>query len=342
MRLRCLSSLLLLGHACADAPLDALVAAPAPETVSLRFVLELPPDDPPLQDLPVAVFLRPDRFDTSVSADGGDLRFVDESGARLAHEVDTWAATGIVWVRIPEARDGTVFFLAEGFEPVTGDVWADYEGVWHLNDLEDSAAPTPLPSARSEPSAGLVGGAQAVSGAGGIRFTERDLLGGAAGATLSAWVFPDRANGQIISISDSTGLGNSRAFLSLENGRVAAGAKVAPEQERPQVESASVVAAARWYHLAATTNFADGDLAIFVDGERVSTLRAEFGAARVEDAPAALVVFGDEEDATDGRAFFGRLDEIRVSRRAFSPARVMAEARSARDELVRYERVVSE
>ena len=76
------------------------------------------------------------------------LAFVDASGNRLSYDVDDWSATGesIIWVKIPTLPDKgtTVTFwwkLKEGQTAPSNDeadVWSDYAGVWHMNDVTDS------------------------------------------------------------------------------------------------------------------------------------------------------------------------------------------------------------
>ena len=78
-------------------------------------------------------------------AKGGDMMFVDESGAVLPHEVDTWDTTGesLVWVKLPSTDENTKIVLYYGNGAVSSeestDVWANYVGVWHLNEASGNA-----------------------------------------------------------------------------------------------------------------------------------------------------------------------------------------------------------
>lgn len=95
-------------------------------------------------------------FDNTQSA-GQDLRFTsDEAGTtELAFEIVNWDTTNDkaeVWVKVPtvDYDDDTVFYVwygnatATAYAPTdtygTHAVWADYEGVWHLTNANDSSA----------------------------------------------------------------------------------------------------------------------------------------------------------------------------------------------------------
>ena len=79
-------------------------------------------------------------YDDFSLAKGGDMMFVDESGAVLPHEVDTWDTDGesLVWVRLPSTAANTKIVLYYGNGAISSeestDVWTDYVGVWHFNE----------------------------------------------------------------------------------------------------------------------------------------------------------------------------------------------------------------
>ena len=85
-------------------------------------------------------------------ANGGDLIFTDESGSVVyPHEIDEWHADGesLVWVKLPELRQGTKFKAAYGnpnyslftirYSLAPHVVWSDYAGVWHMNEDSGTA-----------------------------------------------------------------------------------------------------------------------------------------------------------------------------------------------------------
>jgi hypothetical protein len=81
-----------------------------------------------------------------VTASG--LEILDEGGQLLPYEIDTWNTNGesLVWTRLPVYENGATVTVRYGAPfanaplPAT-DVWSDYVGVWHLNDLDATASP---------------------------------------------------------------------------------------------------------------------------------------------------------------------------------------------------------
>ena len=79
-------------------------------------------------------------------ADGSDLNlvdigFVDAEENGLAYEIDTWNTNGesLVWVSLPRMTNGMEFAMwyrssKTGKALNSDNVWADYTGVWHLNE----------------------------------------------------------------------------------------------------------------------------------------------------------------------------------------------------------------
>ena len=80
-----------------------------------------------------------------VTASG--LEILDAHDQPLPFEIDTWNTNGesLVWTRLPVYEDGATVTVRYGAPfanaplPAT-DVWSDYVGVWHLNDLDASAS----------------------------------------------------------------------------------------------------------------------------------------------------------------------------------------------------------
>ena len=105
-----------------------------------------------LENFPVLVALeanQPAGFNYAHCAlDGSDLRFVDEDGNILPHEIDTWNMAGrsLVWVGLPVLTNNATFTMYYGAEnpgsASTANLWslAGYAGVWHLTDGHDSSS----------------------------------------------------------------------------------------------------------------------------------------------------------------------------------------------------------
>ena len=75
-------------------------------------------------------------------SDGSDIRFTDENGELLDHEIDTWNPGGesLAWVKMPYMRNGvrvTMYWsLKDGTSAPSVDsrrVWSDYVAVWHMS-----------------------------------------------------------------------------------------------------------------------------------------------------------------------------------------------------------------
>ena len=115
-----------------------------------------------LANFPVLVRLEansPDGFDyADCAADGSDLRFADENGDLIPHEIDTWNTSGesLVWVSVPSiSGTATTFTMYYGVEDVSelpavteSDVWtgANFNAVWHFSGSNKESANGLTPS----------------------------------------------------------------------------------------------------------------------------------------------------------------------------------------------------
>ena len=89
-------------------------------------------------------------------ADGSDLSlvdigFVDAETNGIPYEIDTWNPSGesLVWVNLPRMTNGTEFAMwyrssKTGKALNSDNVWADYTGVWHLNESGSGSASSPV------------------------------------------------------------------------------------------------------------------------------------------------------------------------------------------------------
>lgn len=84
-------------------------------------------------------------------ANGGDLKFTDDAGIEIPHEVDTWNPSGesLVWVRLPSTAAGTAVTMywggGEKGALASSAVWSDYVGVWHLGSAKEDGQVTSMP-----------------------------------------------------------------------------------------------------------------------------------------------------------------------------------------------------
>lgn len=104
-----------------------------------------------LRDIPVLIRLsagHPAGFDPSMCGENGEyIRFTDELGGYIPHEVDVWNADGesLVWVRVPMlfGNDTKITLHTAPSNPSrvpavdSREVWSEYLGVWHMDVASD-------------------------------------------------------------------------------------------------------------------------------------------------------------------------------------------------------------
>jgi hypothetical protein len=101
-------------------------------------------------NIPILIVLATGRIDyAQTRAQGQDIRFVDDTGAVLAHEIELWdeSGTSLVWVKIPALKKNganlTQVWMYYGNAGApdgqqVNAVWSDgYRGVWHLSETGD-------------------------------------------------------------------------------------------------------------------------------------------------------------------------------------------------------------
>ena len=162
----------------------------------------------PLTNFPVLVRLSPtlNQFDYSLCQEGGtDLRFADESGNLLSHEIDTWNTTGesLVWVKVPLLSRATRLTAYYGCANPPANtplaVWSEgFVGVWHLGGttlplIESSGVSTGFSILKGETdilgASGAIGGAVDFSSAKTNRLeaADDDDLDGFSSFTVELW-----------------------------------------------------------------------------------------------------------------------------------------------------------
>ena len=124
------------------------------------------------------------------------LRFTDDGGHPLSHEVETWDATGesIVWVRVPVVAKGTKVRMFWGAPFAAADVpvssvWnSDYEAVYHMTSVSDSSASAQHFTADETPTNGVVGMGRQFTTANGVATGNHPMEGLAGPFTISGWI----------------------------------------------------------------------------------------------------------------------------------------------------------
>ncbi len=268
-------------------------------------------------------------------ADGRDLRFSDDAGQLIPHEIEEWNTNGLsyVWVRAPRLESPADGVWAYWGNPLNGpaasntngSVWGeDFKLVWHLRE---SFLPFRDSSLHYHATAGDVP-ASLVSGKIGraalFNGTSDFLTPGSVGLgerfTLSAWVKLDPAATSIQTIwANKTGGAASAGLALFVNSWNSQDRKLVLESGNGTVAAyastpVQTVATGVWCQVAAVVNRAAGEARLFVDGMD----RSSESVVR-DDFPSPSVLFAGRFAPTATYNFRGAMDELRID----------AEARSA-------------
>lgn len=84
------------------------------------------------------------KYSDFMESDYSDLAFTDDNGKFLDYEVDTWdpSGTSLVWVRVPSLTSSTKIVCRYGgpkYKHNASNTWANYIGVWHMNEASGNA-----------------------------------------------------------------------------------------------------------------------------------------------------------------------------------------------------------
>lgn len=268
-----------------------------------------------VSDAPVLLRLSTGNFDfLGINPDGSDIRFVAEDDKTvLPHQIerlDTTNELAFIWVKVPKLAAGNAtqhIWLYSGNEAPAAAVaapvfdaaqWA----VWHLSDAsglpQDATAAgnhaaagvsTPVPG-------GLIAGAAKLAGDGGLK-AGAPSLGTATAFTFSAWIRPENANGELMTLG---GLN-----LSLAEGVpvLTAGGNVARAPTPLPLNT--------WHHVAVTQGATAAVL--YINGQPVGSLNQAF-------VPAAAI--------SVGAGLVGEIDEVQIATAERSQAWLLAQADS--------------
>ena len=168
---------------------------------------------------------------------GGDLRFTDDSGNLLPHEIDTWDTNGVstVWVKVPSLTANAQVVARYGCSrpcvPKVESVWdGNYVGVWHMGEsalpLKDSSnvsrdATSADGTGIGYGAAGIVGGAVdfgAAKSSCGVNMDDHRMLDGFDAITVEAWTRQDAHDTNAGILSKRAGAGNQMSYYMFDNG----------------------------------------------------------------------------------------------------------------------------
>jgi glucose/arabinose dehydrogenase len=296
-----------------------------------------------LTDVPVLVSLDASRIPyAEVLPNGADLRFVDETGAALPYEIESWdpAGASAVWVKLPRvasADAGSRVFLYYGNPNATdaqapAAVWSNgYAAVWHLGpELWDSTGHgnvgTPF-GAVSVP--GRIGQAFQFDGSSAyLDMGAGSTLALASTLSLEAWVRVTDPNQNVYSrILSKKLLWDSTTGYNLEyNPALNYFSTLGSGADYLRAEGVELDTS--WHYLASSASGGAGRL--YVDG-----------VDRTTDGTLAPIVAGSQplhigRRSGGGEYFFGAIDEVRVSSVSRSAAWISLQNASMGDALFSY------
>jgi VCBS repeat-containing protein len=294
-----------------------------------------------LLDFPVLIKLDSSTIDYAKTHDSGDdLRFFDQDGTLLAHEIEVWneSGTSYVWVKVPQidaSSDTDSIVMYYGNADVVGNgqdaagVWSNYQAVYHLNEnpgatgtVIDSAGNHDGTNANSTDTAGVIGNAQDFDGSKEYIDLGDDIawLNNASGATLSIWTNSDSINGgsnDIIGFTryDVGSTSSSRFALIRNSDEIRLIARTMDdESDTITVQTTtSPLVAGQWQHITGTVDYASDvdNIKIYVDGVLEGTFSHNFTLDAIPNTVSNQSAIGSNEGGV-GNYFDGQLDEARI------------------------------
>ena len=306
-----------------------------------------------LQGFPVLVRLDPGRIEYARTSGGGsDLRFVDADATTvLPHEIEDWAENGesLVWVRVPaiEATGEDYIWMHYG-DPAAGAaqdaeaVWSGFVGVYHLAggpaEVGRDSSPgghhgTPNGSMDTD-DPGQIGRALRVNGIGRIDLSgTQDFSAGVGEArTFEAWFRTTNGNTQHLFSQEV----NCRGY-GIELGvsdtpllaRLFTGGGCGDINEH-YADTDQDYNDDDWHHVAAVIDRPGSLLKLHVDGALVDS-------GSIDDMDGATSSVAWIGSAYSGNsAFYGSIDEVRISGSGRSDRWISAQYRSMRDTFAVY------
>lgn len=294
-----------------------------------------------LTDFPLLVRLDSGNFDFALSR-GGDLRFSGPGGKRLAYEVERWdpeARRAEVWVRLDTVALGSPYLLTMHWGRLDSpdfssgpSVFASFAGVWHMGDplgagangsfadASPSAARATGPQAEGDRE-GAIGDAGVFQGAHFLEAEGHARLRPAHSLTLSAWIMAtgsDVNGGEILSMGNNYGIrvhaGGALELFVFDD--TAWTGTYAPIEKWKRIRlSGAALIDQRWHQVAGVVD--DDSLRIYLDGNPRGAIPFPETLAYVLGKDFRIGAHGNGEDRFD---FRGRIDEVRISEPARSPA----------------------
>ncbi len=335
-------------------------------------------NETPLVNFPMLIKIKegaPKGFEYKyANPDGSDIRFVDSDGNILAHEFDTWDPAGesIVWVKVPLYAKGMSITMCWGelvdkTAPAARDpkeVWAEYVGVWHMDDAEDAknggVGTFGTNTSEYNGPIGKARGNKSNSGGAILSATNRESIdamntlngntdpesGDERGAhsktfTASFWVYltgNSSANAMIISRKTSTS-DQDRWGLSFRSANNYQNVRYFYKDDLSVDDSMSkAISKTTWHRMDIIFDdwydHKDGDIGystIWIDGVRVDTCKTASTFAAPNDSPFRV------GGLASSNPLFGRIDEMRVRQGTLPVAWMTADYLQVKNTLYSFE-----
>ena len=286
------------------------------------------------------------------SPTGADLRFVDEDGTVLAHEIDSWVPGGdsYVWVRVPtvNADDTDYMWLYYGNAnaPDTQTpavVWKGYIGVYHLSSgkvgptqFVDStgtnagAWENPLDPGTVGP--GQINEAIELDGTHFLHIGDNGPVAATVNQarTVEAWIKTPQLREQVAVYEEGECVG---WYLGMNAGGEYFGSfitdSITPlcDTGISEYSVAKAGAAEEWHYLTLVVDRPGLEMRLFVDGKLENA--SSIDNAHIADGNGVFRI-GSDHDGGMG-TFIGTIDEVRVSNGARSVNWIAAQHKSMTD-----------
>ncbi|MEZ0312081.1 MAG: DUF2341 domain-containing protein [Myxococcota bacterium] len=291
-----------------------------------------------LIDFPVLVRLDPSRIDyAAVRPGGADLRFIDDDGALLDHEIEQWQAGGdsYVWLRLPALAAGVnhdvwLYYgnsTAGSIEDPAA-VWRHgYIAVYHFADASSALPATSAINSGVTFAGEFLGTHASFNGSDGHLSVPAGFSGFAGGLAIEAWVRPN-ASTNYARVVD---FGNGEAIDNIVFYRWGLSDELTYEVHDPgyQFREPGVLVVGAWQYLV-VSHAPDGVATLYKDA-------TPLGSAASVPLPSPVTrtmnFIGRSNWVTDD-LFAGDMDELRISNVPRSSAWVDAQHASMIGQMV--------
>ncbi len=288
-----------------------------------------------LTNFPALVVLNAGNFVYSnASSTGADLRFVDENGSTLYHEIESWNPNGnsFVWVKVPQinAQSPTDYvYLYYGNANATApgnasSAWDSFSSMVHHFDAESGNT---LPDSTSNSNNGtILGASYSSTGKIGpayqfdglddyIAVENSSSLDSLSSLSIEAWVKVSPSGEQMAILErGNTGTAGSYSLGVFYDGR--AFFKLNASGALESLYGNTLIDDSQWHYIAAV--WTGSEAKIFVDGY----LDASVAYAGTMETSSSDLQIGKGFNST--YLFHGSIDELRVSSVARLPGRIHA------------------